>query len=116
MICLLLYWPAKIVKCMFTEIPNERPTTPLLDSVTNAADLRLLALDQLEQFNHELREYLIYSVGQSGGHFGAGLGVVELTTALHYVFDTPNDKLVWHLLTTAGNNFMRISLMTNIPN
>ena len=81
--------------CMFTEIPNERPTTPLLDSVTDAADLRLLALDQLEQFNHELREYLIYSVGQSGGHFGAGLGVVELTTALHYVFDTPNDKLVW---------------------
>jgi 1-deoxy-D-xylulose-5-phosphate synthase len=80
---------------MFTEIPNERPLTPLLDSVTNAADLRLLALDQLEQFNHELREYLIYSVGQSGGHFGAGLGVVELTTALHYVFDTPNDKLVW---------------------
>jgi 1-deoxy-D-xylulose-5-phosphate synthase len=80
---------------MFTEIPNERPSTPLLDSVTNAADLRLLALDQLEQFNHELREYLIYSVGQSGGHFGAGLGVVELTTALHYVFDTPNDKLVW---------------------
>jgi 1-deoxy-D-xylulose-5-phosphate synthase len=80
---------------MFTEIPNERPSTPLLDSVTNAADLRLLALDQLEQFNHELRAYLIYSVGQSGGHFGAGLGVVELTTALHYVFDTPNDKLVW---------------------
>lgn len=80
---------------MFTEIPKERPTTPLLDSVTNAEDLRLLALDQLEQFNYELREYLIYSVGQSGGHFGAGLGVVELTTALHYVFDTPNDKLVW---------------------
>jgi 1-deoxy-D-xylulose-5-phosphate synthase len=81
--------------CMFTEIPNERPSTPLLDSVTGAKDLRLLALDQLEQFNYELREYLIYSVGQSGGHFGAGLGVVELTTALHYVFDTPNDKLVW---------------------
>lgn len=80
---------------MFTEIPTERPITPLLDSVTNAADLRLLAADQLEQFNHELREYLIYSVGQSGGHFGAGLGVVELTTALHYVFNTPNDKLVW---------------------
>lgn len=89
------YSASQIVKCMFTEIPNERPTTPLLDSVTNAADLRLLALDQLEQFNHELREFLIYSVGQSGGHFGAGLGVVELTTALHYVFDTPNDKLVW---------------------
>lgn len=80
---------------MFIDIPKERPSTPLLDSVTNAADLRLLTLDQLEQFNYELREYLIYSVGQSGGHFGAGLGVVELTTALHYVFDTPNDKLVW---------------------
>lgn len=80
---------------MFIDIPKERPSTPLLDSVTNAADLRLLMLDQLEQFNYELREYLIYSVGQSGGHFGAGLGVVELTTALHYVFDTPNDKLVW---------------------
>ncbi len=80
---------------MFTEIPSERPITPLLDSVSDAADLRLLAEDQLEQFNHELREYLLYSVGQSGGHFGAGLGVVELTTALHYVFDTPNDKLVW---------------------
>ena len=80
---------------MFTQIPKERPSTPLLDSVTNSADLRLLALDQLEQFNYELRDFLIYSVGQSGGHFGAGLGVVELTTALHYVFDTPNDKLVW---------------------
>lgn len=87
--------PAESVKCMFTEIPSERPLTPLLDSVTNPADLRLLALNQLEQFNHELRAYLIYSVGQSGGHFGAGLGVVELTTALHYVFDTPHDKLVW---------------------
>ena len=80
---------------MFTEIPKERPSTPLLDSVTETADLRLLDLDQLEQFNYELRNFLIYSVGQSGGHFGAGLGVVELTTALHYVFDTPNDKLVW---------------------
>ena len=80
---------------MFTEIPSERPITPLLDSVTNAADLRLLAEDQLEQFNHELREYLLYSVGQSGGHFGAGLGVVELTVALHHVFDTPDDRIVW---------------------
>ena len=80
---------------MFTEIPSQRPDTPLLDSVSSPVDLRALDKQQLEQFNLELREYLLYSVGQSGGHFGAGLGVVELTTALHYVFDTPNDKLVW---------------------
>jgi len=80
---------------MFTEIPSQRPETPLLDSVVTPADLRALDKDQLDQFNLELREFLLYSVGQSGGHFGAGLGVVELTTALHYVFDTPNDKLVW---------------------
>lgn len=80
---------------MFNEIPSQRPDTPLLDSVSSPVDLRALDKQQLEQFNLELREYLLYSVGQSGGHFGAGLGVVELTTALHYVFDTPNDKLVW---------------------
>ena len=80
---------------MFTEIPSQRPETPLLDSVTTPADLRTLDKSQLDQFNLELRQFLLYSVGQSGGHFGAGLGVVELTTALHYVFDTPNDKLVW---------------------
>lgn len=80
---------------MFTEIPTQRPETPLLDSITTPADLRALDKSQLDQFNLELREYLLYSVGQSGGHFGAGLGVVELTTALHFVFDTPNDKLVW---------------------
>jgi len=80
---------------MFTEIPSQRPETPLLDSVTTPADLRALDKSQLDQFNLELRQFLLYSVGQSGGHFGAGLGVVELTTALHYVFDTPNDKLVW---------------------
>lgn len=80
---------------MFTEIPSARPLTPLLDSVPNPADLRALTPEQLPQLCHELREYLLYSVGQSGGHFGAGLGVVELTAALHYVFDTPADKLVW---------------------
>lgn len=80
---------------MFNEIPLSRPDTPLLDKVDNSTDLKLLELDQLAQLADELRAYLLYSVGQTGGHFGAGLGVVELTIALHYVFDTPKDKLVW---------------------
>ncbi|UTW48596.1 1-deoxy-D-xylulose-5-phosphate synthase [Bacterioplanoides sp. SCSIO 12839] len=80
---------------MFTEIPASRPSTPLLDSVNLPADVRGLDQEQLPQLCQELREFLLYSVGQSGGHFGAGLGVVELTVALHYVFNTPDDKLVW---------------------
>ena len=80
---------------MLNEIPLSRPDTPLLDKVDNSTDLKLLELDQLAQLADELRAYLLYSVGQTGGHFGAGLGVVELTIALHYVFDTPKDKLVW---------------------
>ena len=80
---------------MLNEIPLSRPDTPLLDKVDNPGDLKLLELDQLAQLAEELRAFLLYSVGQTGGHFGAGLGVVELTIALHYVFDTPNDKLVW---------------------
>jgi 1-deoxy-D-xylulose-5-phosphate synthase len=80
---------------MFTEIPRTRPSTPLLDGVHIPADLRLLPADQLPQLAEELRAYLLYTVGQTGGHFGAGLGVIELTTALHYVFNTPDDRLVW---------------------
>lgn len=80
---------------MFTEIPKHRPVTPLLDQIESPADLRNLSASQLEPLCRELREYLIYSVGQSGGHFGAGLGVVELTVALHHVFDTPDDRIVW---------------------
>ena len=80
---------------MFNEIPTTRPVTPLLDSVQTPADLRRLPLEDLEQLAHELRHFLLYTVGQTGGHFGAGLGVVELTIALHYVFETPDDHLVW---------------------
>ncbi|QQD18631.1 1-deoxy-D-xylulose-5-phosphate synthase [Spongiibacter nanhainus] len=80
---------------MFKEIPLHRPTTPLLDTVASPADLRQLDVDDLPQLAHELREFLLYTVGQTGGHFGAGLGVVELTLALHYVYNTPNDRLVW---------------------
>ncbi|RRV22184.1 1-deoxy-D-xylulose-5-phosphate synthase [Pseudomonas sp. o96-267] len=79
----------------FHEIPRERPLTPLLDSANTPDELRRLAEADLETLADELRQYLLYSVGQSGGHFGAGLGVIELTIALHYVFDSPDDRLVW---------------------
>jgi 1-deoxy-D-xylulose-5-phosphate synthase len=69
--------------------------TPLLDTVTFPADLRNLKPDQLRQFADELRSEVISTVSVTGGHLGAGLGVVELTTAIHYVFNTPDDKLVW---------------------
>jgi 1-deoxy-D-xylulose-5-phosphate synthase len=80
---------------IFQEIPTQRPLTPLLDKVNDPFQLRLLSEDKLSQLSHELRAYLLYSVGQSGGHFGAGLGVIELTVALHYVFNTPEDRIVW---------------------
>jgi len=80
---------------MFDEIPLERPETPLLNQIESPADIRQLEESQLEQLATELRAFLLYSVGQTGGHFGAGLGVVELTVALHYVFNTPEDRLVW---------------------
>jgi 1-deoxy-D-xylulose-5-phosphate synthase len=71
------------------------PHTPLLDTVTYPADLRKLQPDQLRQFADELRAETISAVSVTGGHLGAGLGVVELTTAIHYVFNTPDDRLVW---------------------
>jgi 1-deoxy-D-xylulose-5-phosphate synthase len=69
--------------------------TPLLDRVDTPADLRRLPESDLRQLADELRAELIDAVSITGGHFGAGLGVVELTVALHYVFDTPNDRLIW---------------------
>jgi 1-deoxy-D-xylulose-5-phosphate synthase len=80
---------------MFDQIPLTRPATPLLDSINCPADLRVLPPEQLLELARQLREFLLYSVGKTGGHFGAGLGVVELTVALHYVFNTPDDRLVW---------------------
>jgi 1-deoxy-D-xylulose-5-phosphate synthase len=69
--------------------------TPLLDQVNIPADLRRLEPGQLRQLADELRQEMIHAVSVTGGHLGAGLGVVELTVALHYVFNTPDDKLVW---------------------
>ncbi|CAN5387086.1 1-deoxy-D-xylulose-5-phosphate synthase [soil metagenome] len=74
---------------------NDRPETPLLDRVNVPADLRALAPEQLRQLADELRQEVISAVGVTGGHLGSGLGVVELTAAIHYVFNTPDDRLVW---------------------
>ncbi|KQZ16278.1 1-deoxy-D-xylulose-5-phosphate synthase [Mesorhizobium sp. Root552] len=74
---------------------NPRPDTPLLDKVTVPADLRGLPETALPQLAAELRTEMIDAVSQTGGHLGAGLGVVELTVALHYVFNTPQDRVIW---------------------
>ncbi len=79
----------------YNDIPSSRPATPLLDAVNAPADLRQLNADELVQLTDELRLFMLFCVGKTGGHFGAGLGVTELTVALHYVFNTPNDRLVW---------------------
>ncbi|WP_206455447.1 1-deoxy-D-xylulose-5-phosphate synthase [Aurantimonas marina] len=75
-------------------MPNEL-TTPLLDQIASPADLRRFKESELRQVADELRADLIDAVSKTGGHLGAGLGVVELTVALHYVFDTPDDRLIW---------------------
>ncbi len=75
--------------------PQTPPVTPLLDRVRVPADLRKLSEADLPQLAEELRAELVDAVSQTGGHLGAGLGVVELTVALHYVFDTPDDRIIW---------------------
>ena len=80
---------------LYTEIPTHRPVTPLLDVIDHPQQLRLLERSQLEKVADELRQYILYAAGQSGGHFGANLGVIELTVALHYCFNTPHDRLIW---------------------
>ncbi|MFV0276844.1 MAG: 1-deoxy-D-xylulose-5-phosphate synthase N-terminal domain-containing protein, partial [Parahaliea sp.] len=80
---------------MLQDIPIIRPSTPLLDAIDRGQTLSELTGTQLEALAEELRAFLLFTVGQTGGHFGAGLGVVELTIALHHVFDTPHDRIVW---------------------
>ena len=79
----------------FKKFPENEPSTPLLDSLKTLDALRNFSSSDLLSLADEIREFLLYSTKHSGGHFGAGLGVVELTIALHYVFNTPNDKIVW---------------------
>ena len=80
---------------LYTEIPSQRPVTPLLDHIDHPQQLRQFEQSELVQVADELRQFILYAAGQSGGHFGANLGVIELSVALHYCFNTPNDRLVW---------------------
>ena len=79
----------------YAQIPRTRPVTPLLDAIDTPNDLKSLTTDELITLADELRLFILYSAGQSGGHFGANLGVIELTTVLHYLLDAPNDQIVW---------------------
>lgn len=79
----------------YSVIPRLRPSTPLLDVIDAPSDLKALSCSQLITLADELRLFLLYSAGQSGGHFGANLGVIELTIALHYLLDAPADQIVW---------------------
>ena len=80
---------------IFKEIPSKKPKTPLLDKVNTPADIRSFSLNELETLSNELREFLLFSVGKSGGHLGGGLGVIELTVIIHHLFNTPYDNLIW---------------------
>ena len=80
---------------IFDSIPIDEPSTELLQDINSPKDLRKLDQSEIPKLADELREFLLYTVGKTGGHFGAGLGVIELTLALHYKFDTPKDRIVW---------------------
>ena len=80
---------------IFSEIPKQAPSCKLLDKINYPEDLKELSSNELKILADELREFLLYSVGKSGGHLGAGLGVVELTIVLHYLYDAPSDNIVW---------------------
>ncbi|KRP09139.1 MAG: 1-deoxy-D-xylulose-5-phosphate synthase [SAR86 cluster bacterium BACL1 MAG-121004-bin11] len=80
---------------IFTSIPSDIPETPTLDKIDVPCDIKNLSSIQLQSLADDVRAHLLYSVGQSGGHLGGGLGVIELTVALHYLYNAPEDKIVW---------------------
>ena len=80
---------------IFDSIPTQKPETEILEQINLPSDLRKINQSEIPKLADELREFLLYSVGKTGGHFGAGLGVIELTLALHYKFNTPYDRIVW---------------------
>lgn len=80
---------------IFSEIPSTLPETPILDKVNTPEDIKGLTSPELKSLADDVRANMLYSVGQSGGHLGGGLGVVELTVVLHYLYNTPDDKIIW---------------------
>ena len=80
---------------MAPQLPDQRPNTPLLDQINSPSDLAPLSFVQLQQLATELRSFMLFTVGQTGGHLGAGLGVVELTIALLRLLKLPDDQLIW---------------------
>ena len=101
---------------MFYTIPTERPDTPLLDTVIVPSDLRRLSLAELDQLVDELRHFLLYTVGQTGGHFGAGLGVIELRPELILVGKPLNmDGTDSDIMKTVNIFFEKLNKITNIP-
>ena len=106
---------------IFESIPTEEPISKFLGGINSPEDLRKLDKKEIPLIADELREFLLYTVGKTGGHFGAGLGVIELTLALHYAFETPHDRLVWdvghqtypHKILTGRKNDMESMRQTN---
>lgn len=80
---------------IFSELPSTLPKTPILDKVNTPEDIKGLTSPELKSLADDVRAHMLYSVGQSGGHLGGGLGVVELTVVLHYLYHTPDDKIIW---------------------
>ena len=85
----------KVKMKIFSEIPSSPPKTPVLDKVNLPEDIKNLTSIELKSLADDVRAHMLYSVGQSGGHLGGGLGVVELTVVLQYLYNTPDDKIIW---------------------
>ena len=90
-----LWLQEKVKMKIFSEIPSSPPKTPTLDKVNLPKDIKNLTSIELKALADDVRAHMLYCVGQSGGHLGGGLGVVELTVVLHHLYDTPDDKIIW---------------------
>ena len=90
-----LWFKERVKMKIFSEIPSSAPKTPVLDKVNLPEDIKNLTPIELKTLADDVRAHMLFSVGQSGGHLGGGLGVVELTVVLQYLYDTPDDKIIW---------------------